>query len=1008
VALTIGLIFVNKGRENNQTTPPSVVEEESTKDIKNIPGVYYASEQEVEESGVAQASMSEKGGAIYVGNGSSYVMNGGTFKSQSATYGGAVYVAAGGTFTLNSGTILCNEAVFGGAIYVEAGGTVYLNGGSITGNAAETGAAIYSAGGTVVEGQNTSTTIKNNMSQIYDSYVAYYVDNKLAAVGPLEETEGKFDVDNYAPLDYEHCCGYFKDAELIHGIEAGETIPVQTVQSAKADKTFYNVYTKTATLDKLTFDLLDGGTYNGSAGWNGYYFIDNTYSVSANGNPTGSVVIPRHYNGKDVTVIWWGAFNDCAGVTNITISNSVSMIHNMAFGTGLTSINIPDSVQVIATFVFETCNNLTSITIPESVISIGSSAFSDLSGLTSITFLGDVENISSYAFYNCPNLITASLPYSVWSNENFPRSQIKNLTITSGNIPDNAFQGCTNLVNVTIGSGVTSIGNSAFKNCTGLTSVIIPDSVTSISSYAFYACTGLTDIVLPESITRIESATFYSCTALTRIRIPNSVTRISYAAFARCTNLTEIIIPESVSLIEQDVFKYCDNVTTARVPYSAFSVGVLPKTKLVNLTINSGDIPDNAFKDCTYLTSVTFTNGVAEVGDNAFLGCSSLTNIVLPQSITQLGENAFRTTSDGTGPSISLHYNGTISDYLTNITFSDHWIFANWTLYINNIAITNLEIPNDVTEIPDRAFYYNVGITSIVMSNSIASVGNYSFTRCTNLGSVAFGNNVASVGESAFIYCSSLTNLTIPGNVTTISDNAFRDCTSIVSVTFGNGVEEIKTNAFLGCTSLSNIIFPQSLIKLGENALRSTTDGTGPATALYYGGTLTDYLTLITFGKHWILANWTLYINNTTINNLSIPNGIMAIPDWALYYNAGITSVSMADSVTSIGERTFGKCANIQNVAIGAGVQTIGDRAFDSCKSLEKIYIPSTVITILNAAGTADKGILGKTSTTAQIYTDVASQANIPAGWDQYFNYYDANTQLAVNYNVTKQQFDEL
>ncbi|MBQ7467075.1 MAG: hypothetical protein IJS74_03270, partial [Clostridia bacterium] len=83
VALTIGLIFVNKGRTYNQTIQPSVVEETDTKD-KTIPGVYYATAQEVEESGVAQVPMSEKGGAIYVGSGSTYTMSGGCIKSQHA------------------------------------------------------------------------------------------------------------------------------------------------------------------------------------------------------------------------------------------------------------------------------------------------------------------------------------------------------------------------------------------------------------------------------------------------------------------------------------------------------------------------------------------------------------------------------------------------------------------------------------------------------------------------------------------------------------------------------------------------------------------------------------------------------------------------------------------------------------------------------------------------------------------------------------------------------------
>jgi hypothetical protein len=50
------------------------------------------------------------------------------------------------------------------------------------------------------------------------------------------------------------------------------------------------------------------------------------------------------------------------------------------------------------------------------------------------------------------------------------------------------------MTSITIGNGVTSIGNYAFTNCTGLTNITIPDSVTSIGDFAFRECTSLTSI----------------------------------------------------------------------------------------------------------------------------------------------------------------------------------------------------------------------------------------------------------------------------------------------------------------------------------------------------------------------------------------------------------------------------------------------------------------------------------------------------------------------------------
>ena len=70
---------------------------------------------------------------------------------------------------------------------------------------------------------------------------------------------------------------------------------------------------------------------------------------------------------------------------------------------------------------------------------------------------------------------------------------------------------------MTIGNGVTSIGNDAFYRCTLLTSITIPDSVTSIGSDAFYYCTSLTSITIPDSVTSIGYEAFYFCTSLKEV-----------------------------------------------------------------------------------------------------------------------------------------------------------------------------------------------------------------------------------------------------------------------------------------------------------------------------------------------------------------------------------------------------------------------------------------------------------------------------------------------------------
>ena len=53
-------------------------------------------------------------------------------------------------------------------------------------------------------------------------------------------------------------------------------------------------------------------------------------------------------------------------------------------------------------------------------------------------------------------------------------------------------------------------------------------------------------------------------------------------------------------------------------------------------------ISDNAFYQCTGLTSVIIPEGVTTIGSDAFRGCTGLTYVVIPNSVTSISNSAFR------------------------------------------------------------------------------------------------------------------------------------------------------------------------------------------------------------------------------------------------------------------------------------------------------------------------------------------------------------------------------
>ena len=355
-----------------------------------------------------------------------------------------------------------------------------------------------------------------------------------------------------------------------------------------------------------------------------------TYAVSSDGTITitdckesasGAITIPSEIDGKPVTSIGYNAFEDCTGLTSITIPNSVTSIGDSAFYccARLTSITIPNSVTSIGAWAFWTCIGLTSITIPNSVTSIEDSAFSGCTGLTSINVASDNNYYSDNNGVLFNKKKTELIRYPQGKSQTsytIPNS------VTS--IGDRAFESCTRLTSITIPNSVTSIGAWAFWNCTGLTSITIPNSVTSIGDWAFSSCTGLTSINVASDNNyyssnngvlfdkkKTELIGYPEGKSQTSYTIPNSVTSIGDEAFYCCARLTSITIPNSVTSIGDWAFEYCTGLTSITIPNSVTSIG------------------DWAFSGCRSLTSITIPNSVTKpsIGDGAFHGCRSLKDV---------------------------------------------------------------------------------------------------------------------------------------------------------------------------------------------------------------------------------------------------------------------------------------------------------------------------------------------------------------------------------------------
>ena len=157
---------------------------------------------------------------------------------------------------------------------------------------------------------------------------------------------------------------------------------------------------------------------------------------------------------EGVTNIAYDAFSFLDNLDSISIPNTVTSLDTWAFfSSGLPSIVIPDSVQVISTQAFAYCRIL-----------------------RSITFGSGLKIIGGKAFNECKRLPSIKIPDSVTD------------------LGEGCFEKCSALKQVEIGKNVKKLQSGLFTDCVSLRDVLLPAGLTTINSTAFQNTPALTDV----------------------------------------------------------------------------------------------------------------------------------------------------------------------------------------------------------------------------------------------------------------------------------------------------------------------------------------------------------------------------------------------------------------------------------------------------------------------------------------------------------------------------------
>lgn len=593
---------------------------------------------------------------------------------------------------------------------------------------------------------------------------------------------------------------------------------------------------------------------------------------------------------------------------------------------------------------------------------------------------------------------------------------------------NSVFRRCYQLESVTIGEGITRLPSYMFYECPQLVSVTLPESLVEVGPGAFgvpeypaYA----TPYILnqPDGMIYLGKTayTYKGDVPEGSVISIRPGTRIISADLLFLDKLKKatIHVPNTVEYID---WKITSNMVFEEGnPYYYLQEGILYSNggrTLLNafdLAVTDFTIPSTvsyiaggAFSDCTSLRSLTIPATCTVLSSSFCKGCTSLERVVL------LGDNQLENGMFSDCPSLKEviiggnYVRDTVrywSDegYLTNLVYPfegnstiETLTFTDDVDYIGRlftdtatINVQNLRLPEKVKWIGKGAFRNFKKLASVCLpsmeyagsailegctaleqadvSKMTDSIPADMFKGCTQLSTVRLPENATSLGAGAFSGCTQLSAIRLPESVATLGANAFEGCTQLSAVNLEH-VKSMGNFCFFNCYALKDIQTP-ALEKIGIHPLEnsgysSLTDGVYylGTTACGYNAALPDTVAVpieIREGTTEILPYaFSPFIDGSSILEnrrrqkiqfpISIPGSVHVIGTRAFKMYASergemASLFNLPEGVECIGDEAFRNLVLDDTLfVLPASVDSVGLNAFD-LKKLTSLYVQTEV-----------------------------------------------------------------
>lgn len=281
-----------------------------------------------------------------------------------------------------------------------------------------------------------------------------------------------------------------------------------------------------------------------------------------------------------------------------------------------------------------------------------------------------------------------------------------------------------------------------------------------------------------------------------------------------------------------------------------------------------------------------------------------------------------------------------------------------------------IEFYDDITRIPDKAFYMSKLNGKIDLPMSVKSIGAYAFTKtaCTDF---SLPDRVTEIGEGAFESCYNFRTLNLPRDLKKIGPRAFKDCLLSGNLDIAYNVTEIGDYAFSGCTGLTKLSLTSSLQRIGANAFSGcknlNCELAIPSTVTEIGdgafkecSNLSGTLTLPANLKK--IGSKTFQNCNSFTGTLVIPNSVSEIGQEAFSDCSRFTGLSLPNNLRKIEFGAFARCINLSGpLSIPETVKEIGSYAFYNCTGFTGDFILPSALESIGTdafANTQDKNRL--------------------------------------------------